>query len=157
MYVILTCLMWLLIPSPLTSVVKLWQAESSWGMRLSDDKTRALESTYPARCSNVYVWAASSGGSLMCMCMKHIVNCGCGWCAWSTQKAIFVWQSWPVSLIWSKVKPVFNSLVVLIIHSDAYISRSGNFRASDNDNRRTNQLLYPLCTCAQGNNVGTSL
>ena len=33
----------------------------------------------------------------------------------------------------------FDSLVVLTIRSDAYISRSGDFRADDN--RRTNRLL----------------
>ena len=46
----------------------------------------------------------------------------------------------------------FNSLVVLTIHSDAYISRSGDFRA-DNDNKQTNQLFYPLGACARGNNI----
>ena len=32
----------------------------------------------------------------------------------------------------------FDSLVVLTTHSDIYISRSGDFRADDNDDRWTN-------------------
>ena len=37
----------------------------------------------------------------------------------------------------------FDSLIVHTICSHAYISRSGDFRADDDD-RRTNGLLYPL-------------
>ena len=39
----------------------------------------------------------------------------------------------------------FDSLIVLTIRSDAYISRSGDFR--DDDNRRTNRLPYPRGGC----------
>ena len=39
----------------------------------------------------------------------------------------------------------FDSLVVLTTCSDAYISRSGDFGADNNDDRWINRLLYPLC------------
>ena len=38
----------------------------------------------------------------------------------------------------------FDSLIVLIICSDAYISRSDDSRADNDNDRRTNRLLYPL-------------
>ena len=45
------------------------------------------------------------------------------------------WRSWSVSLIWSKVKPIFfdtfDSSIVPTICSGAYISRSGDFRADN--------------------------
>ena len=48
----------------------------------------------------------------------------------------------------SKVKPVFNSLVVLTICSDAYILRSGDFHADSTDGQ-TN--YFTPCACAWGN------
>ena len=42
-------------------------------------------------------------------------------------------------------------MVILTICLNAYISRCGDFRADDNNNRQTNPLLYPLHACARGN------
>ena len=53
---------------------------------------------------------------------------------------------------------VFDSLVAITTHPGASNSRSGRFRVNDNNNRRTNRLLYPLLRMrARGNNIMLSL
>ena len=111
------------------NVVLIALASMKLGVKYS--QTRALESTYPARCSNFYVWLhplEDAQESLMRMCIKHVLSIGV-----VNTKRHYLWRSWPVSSIWSKVKQFFfvfvpfNSLVVLKVRSDAYISRSGDF------------------------------
>ena len=70
-------------------------------------------------------------------------------CAWSTQRVIFVAILARVVANPSQFFAAFDSLVVLTAHSDVYISRTGDFRTDDNNDRRSTIYTLPL-THARG-------
>ena len=115
--------------------------------------TRALENTYPMRTVHILPSLPLTVherplptylSAVVRMSRKRMVNNRCGRQAWSTQNTIFVAILAHVVDLKKSQAGFFNSLIVLTIRSDAYISRSGDFRADNNNDDNDNRPIMHL-------------